>query len=299
MQMTSNFKLPADGAKHAITFLTPNGKEKGSTQGNLFEVIQKYERRFVVDNHIDWFGLSALPENSNVAFILGTTTDRESCSLKSLFEDKTGKPKVRQNVFMFGMQSPKRPTQQEVLAGHLPPLTPDLVISRLDEYATLVLDMEGIRKFEQPDGEKKKFDSSWSIADERKNMLSLLSVNRIEDIEQMPELPDRQMKDDKLRLEIERKKPKCFKRFWESHDVARFAYSRLLLFSGKARNEFSKPNYPNVFGDLHLIQNALFFNAGFASDDWAVKKMAIHCGLQRFETQTCTGRCACQPTENN
>jgi len=287
--MTSNFKLPADGAKHAITFLTPNGKEKGSTQGNLFEVIQNYERRFVVDNHIDWFGLSGLPENSNVAFILGTTTDRETCFLKSLFEDKTGKLKVRQNVFMFGMQSPKRPTQQEVLAGNLPPLTPDLVISRLDEYATLVMDMEGIRKFEQPGGDKGKFDSSWSIADEKKKLLALLSVKEIEEIEQMPELPDRQLKDDEFRLEIERKKPKCFKRFWESNDVARLAYSRLLLFSNKTRNEFAKPNYANVFGDLHLIQNALFFNAGFASKDKAVVSMAKFCGLPTFEPSVSTG----------
>ena len=291
--------MPANGAKHAITFLTPYGKEKGSTQGNLLEAIQKYDRRFVVDNHIDWFGLSRLPENSNVAFILGTTTDREICSLKSLVEDKTRKPKVRQNVFMFGMQSPKRPTQQEVLAGRLPPLTPDLVISRLDEYATLVMDIEGIRRFEQPDGDKGKFDSSWSIADEKKKLLALLSVNQIEEIEQMPELPDRQKKDDEFRLEIDRQKPKCFKRFWESNDVARLAYARLLLFSSKLRGEFAKPNYGNVFGDLHLIQNALFFAAGFASEDWAVKRMATYCKLLRFETQTSTGRCACQPTEIN
>ena len=148
--------------------------------------------------------------------------------------------------------------------------------------------MEGIRKFEQPEGDKRKFDSSWSIADEKKKLLTLLSVKQIEEIEQIPELPDRQMKDDKLRLEIEHKKPRCFKRFWESNDVARLAYSRLLLFSLKMRNEFDKPNYANVFGDLHLIQNALFFNAGYASEDWAVKKMAIQCNLQRFETQAST-----------
>ena len=57
----SNFKLPVDYRKHAITLLTYWGNEKLSTQENLFEAIQKCERRFVVDNNIDWFELSAAP----------------------------------------------------------------------------------------------------------------------------------------------------------------------------------------------------------------------------------------------
>jgi len=89
----TNFMLPAECMKHAITFLSFFGKEKLSTQGNLFEVIQKFGRRFVVDNHIDWFGLSGMPENSNTAFILGTTADKESSPLRLLLEDKSGTPK--------------------------------------------------------------------------------------------------------------------------------------------------------------------------------------------------------------
>lgn len=272
--MPSNYRLPADYKKHAITFLTFYGKEKLSTQENLFEVIQKFERRFVVDNHIDWFGLSGAPENSKTAFILGTTADRESSPLRLLLENKSGKPKVRHNVFMFGMKSP---AQEDILAGHLTPL---LVISRLDEYAAAVLNMDGIRKFDQPGGDKARWSSSESIADEKDKILSLLSIKRIKEIERMP---DWQMKDEQLSLSIECQKSGCFKRFWESNEVARLAYARLLLgrksVSRKTRAEFACPNNPNVFGDLHLIQNALFFNAGFASNDKAVMTMARFCGL--------------------
>jgi len=280
-------KLPVDYEKHAITFLSFYGKELLSTQGNLFEVIQKSARRLVVDNHIDWFRLSGLLDNSNTAFILGTTTDRESSPLRLLVEDKFGNPKVRQNVFMFGMKSP---THEDILDGHRTPL---LVISQLDEYAIKIFDVDGIRKFEQPGGEKVKWNSSQSIADEKEKVLSLLSIKRIEEIDQMP-ARQRQTEDEKLRLSIERNKPRCFKRFWESNDVARFAYSRLLLFSKKTRNEFANANYPNVFGDLHLVQNALFFNAEFASNDAAVMKMAKYCGLQKFGMRVSEGRCACQ-----
>jgi hypothetical protein len=271
--------------KHAITFLSFYGKEKLSTQANLFEIIQAFERRFVVDNHIDWFGLSAVSPNSNTAFILGTTADRESSPLKLLLEDKSGKPKVRQNVFLFGMKSP---TQEDILAGHRTPL---LAISRLDEYATAVRDMDGLRKFEQQGREKAKWSSTKSIADEKEKVLSLLSIKRIEEVEQ---IPDWQMEDEELRLSIEHKKPECFKRFWESNDVARLAYARLLLgrksVSKRARNEFADSHYPNVFGDLHLIQNALFFNAGFASNDKAVRTMARFCGLRMLEPPVNAGR---------
>jgi len=259
--------------KHAITFLSFYGKEKLSTQENLFEVIQKFEQRFVVDNHINWFELSGIPENSKTAFIVGTTADKESSPLRLLLEDASGKPKIRKNVFLFGMKSPN---PDDILAGHR---TPFLIISRLDDYATEVLDIKSLRKFDQPDGDKAKWNTSKSIAEEKEKVLLLLAGNRIEEVQQ---IQNRREKDEELRLSTEHKKAECFKRFWESNDVARIAYARLLLTSPKARNEFANSNYPNVFGDLHLIQNALFFNAGFASNDKAVRTMARFCGLQRI-----------------
>ena len=149
--------MPADYKKHAITFLSFWGKEKLSTQENLFEVIQRFARRFVVDNHVDWFELSAAPNNANAAFILGTTADKEASPLRLLLEGKAGTPKVRQNVFLFGMKSP---TAHDAFCGHRTPL---LVISRLDAHATAIRDMDGLRKFDEPSGDKTKWDTSQSI----------------------------------------------------------------------------------------------------------------------------------------
>jgi hypothetical protein len=179
---------------------------------------------------------------------------------------------------MFGMKSP---TSEDTLAGHRTPL---LVISKLDEFAVKLRDMERLRKFEQLGGGKAKWDTSESIADEKRKVLSLLGVGGIEEI---PRLPSRESKDESFRLSIEQERPKCFKRFWESNDVARLGYARLLLgtdrISREARKEFSEADYPNIFGDLHLVQNALFFNAGILSRDKGVKKMARLCGLQCLE----------------
>src|SRR6266404_840788 len=220
--MLYNRKLSADYREHALTFLSFYGKEKLSTQGNLYEVIQKCERRFVIDNNIDWFDLSAVPGNSNAAFILGTSADKEASPLRLLLERKDQTPKIRLNVFLFGMKSP---TAEDVLAGHRTPL---LVISRLDAHATKIRDMNGLRKFDQAGGGKAKWDTSESIGDEKRKVLSLLGINSIDEVLR---LRDRDSKDTELRLSIEREKPKCIGRFWESNDVSRFGYARLLLCS--------------------------------------------------------------------
>ena len=55
-----------------------------------------------------------------------------------------------------------------------------------------------------------------------------------------------------------------------------------IKYKGKDYN-FSDPDYHNVFGDLQLIQNALFFDAGFSSNDKALKTMARFCGLPMLQ----------------
>jgi hypothetical protein len=273
--MQHNCKLPADYRQHALTFLSFYGKERLSTQENLFEVIKKCEPRFVVDNNINWFELSASPGYANAAFILGTTTDKEASPLRLLLERKDQTPKIRPNVFLFGMKSP---TPEDALAGHRTPL---LVISRLDAHATNIRDMSGLRKFDQPGGGKAKWDTSESIEDEKRKVLTLLAVKSIEEV---PRLRDRDSKDTELRLSIKRERPNCTGRFWESNDVSRFAFARLLLCSSQARSEFAQLDYNNVFGDRALIQNALFLGAGILSKDKGVAKMARLCGLQCAQT---------------
>jgi hypothetical protein len=65
----ADFRLPADMKKHAITFLTLDGDEMRSTQENLFEVVKRFARCFLVDNNISWFKLARMPDNVDTAFI--------------------------------------------------------------------------------------------------------------------------------------------------------------------------------------------------------------------------------------
>jgi len=272
----SDFRLPADLKKHAITFLTLDGDEVLSTQENLFEVVKRFVRRFVVDNNISWLKLAKMPDNVNTAFVLGTTVDHESSPPRFLLEDNCRKPKICHNFFQFGMKTEETPSGDPFRY---------LIISRLDAHATAILDMNALRKFDQPCGGNTKWNRTKSIAEEKEKVLALLSVKRLEELKH---LLDRRAKDGELRLCIEGKIPECINRFWGSDEVARLAFARLLLgqdhISSEARKEFGDRNYANVFGDVHLIQNALFFNAGVASNDRAVKRMARFCGLPVLTT---------------
>lgn len=273
MRTSAKHELPADYREHALTFLTFYGKEKLSTQHNLFDAIHRYQQRYVVDNNIDWFALSA--KSPNVAFILGTTVDKEASPHRLLLEKSDETSKTRLNVYFFGMKSP---TPEDVIAGHRTPL---LVISRLDPHATKLRDMNALRQFDQPGGDKTKWDTSKSIEDEKTKVLRLLGVSHIDE---STRLSDKKSRDEGLRLSIERERIKCFGRFWESNDISRFAYARLLLCSGQARREFSQIGYRNVFGDRGLIQNALFFDAGILSKDKGVAKLARLSGIQCRQT---------------
>jgi hypothetical protein len=258
---------------HAITFLSFGGKERHSTQGNLLDALQLFERRFVVDNHIKWKILSESTENANTAFILGTTMDNENVRIRSLVENRTGVPIIRANVFRFGWKSP---TFDDLLIEEH---TPMLVIARLDMHARAVMNMDGLRNFEAS-GRKANWDTSDSIADEKRRVLELLGIQDVDEIER---ILNPNAKQEELRAMIERERGKCFKDFWKSNDVVRWGFT-LSLLSGphvaETRSDFAKPLYPNLFGDCHLIQNALFLNAGVLSRDKGAKKLARICGVE-------------------
>ncbi len=255
--------------EHGVTVISLFGKQILSTQGNLFEMIKAMGEAFVVDTHIDWEGLSAKEEHANKAFIIGTTLDKERSHRLSLFENQEG-PKVRHNVFFFGMRSQAR---QDIPIGGL---APALWIERLDKYCLTVRDRDKILK---GDNCGVRFDYSWSINEEKKKLLRILGVEDISHLERETH-QTRSSKHTAFLDRIRCEQPKCFKDFIKSIEVARYAYADLLLNRKNARNLFGANHNPNVFGDCELIQNALFWNAQILSNDNGVRYMANRCGVR-------------------
>jgi len=261
--------IKAEYRNHAITAITFFGKLLLSTKENLFDLINRMENAYLVDSQIPWETLSDLPENTNKAFILGTTIDKERASSLSLFENKDGL-KVRLNVFLFGMRTPR--TEDVPFVGR----APQLWIEQLDEHCFDVRNRDAILAWEKSG---KIWNDSKSVDEDKVRVLELLGVPSIENLEQET-YEVRQAKHALLSEQIRIQRDDCLKDFIISIQVARYAYARLLIDRHKARNEFSALDNRHVLGDMQLIQNALFWDAAILSKDKAVRLMSGYCGIK-------------------
>jgi hypothetical protein len=249
------------------------GKIFVAPKENLYDIIKGMEVRYVVDTHVQWETLSVHPQHQNKAFILGTTITKERDRPLSFFENHKGERKVRENVFIFGMRNA---TPEDVAIGWI---KPTLWINRLDENCFDAWNREEMTKNERT----KIWDDSKSVNEEKQTVLELVGVEKINDVEQFGR-QERESKKAELVNKICAELPKCPKDFIMSIQVSRYVYAILLIFKEAARNNFSKPAYRHVLGDMQLIQNALFWDAAILSEDWQVRYMAPLCKLKCLKT---------------
>lgn len=250
----------------AVTVLSLKGVNLGNTKQDLFQLVKSMERLFIVDNHVPWARLSALPKHRNTAFILGTTISKETRSVRDFFTNTDGL-KIRHNVFFFGLRFP--PEMDIAIIGP----GPHLWIQRLDEHCFGVYDHAAMNQWIDSGS---PWDDSASINEGKQTILSLLSVATIEKLHSM-EYALRTSKANALHAAVEERIQLWFKDFEESRRVAEYAYAILLLDNAAARRDFAALGNKNVFGDMQLIQNALFWQADILSQDHAVRMMAKCC----------------------
>lgn len=107
---------------------------------NLWEEIQKFSEKFIVDNHVPWSQYARRKECANTAFVLGTSALNENTKLMSIFEEPGGKRRAHRNVFLFGPRDLEYDQRGCLLNGKL-------VIDRLDETAISVFDRGKLSTF--------------------------------------------------------------------------------------------------------------------------------------------------------
>lgn len=258
---------------HSLTVISLFGKVHVVTKENLYDRIRNKEARFIVDTHIQWENLSALPQHQDKAFILGTTITKERDRPLSFFENQKGEKKIRQNVFLFGMRN--APPEDIAIRW----IKPTLWITQLDENCFDVWNRGEMAKSEKT----KNWNDSKSVSEERQKILEQLNVANIDDVEKFTH-QQREAKKTELLNKIYDDLPKCAGDFIISIQVSRYAYAILLIFKKTARSLFSKPKNRNVLGDMQLIQNALFWDAAILSEDWQVHYMAPLCKLKCLKT---------------
>jgi hypothetical protein len=209
---------------------------------DIFATIQKMERRFVLDNNSDLPG----EMDGGHAFIFGQTIDRE--------DDFWLRAKVRrgnESVFSFGVVP---------LFGRQ-----CLCVQRLrkNTVAALCRCRKSI-----PDA------AAHYSAESRLAEVQILRENFLSGRE-------------RLVREISDLRPLCCGNYSISVLAARRCGALLLHddspdLEAKIEEEWQKirTNHPNVLGDMQLIQNALYHNAGVVTKDGGAKKMAVYCGLK-------------------
>jgi hypothetical protein len=264
--------------QHSVSCYRLNGEQLKNPfdRENLFAVLMGMERYMPDSNLLGSVLAAGKPENRNKAFILGHTVIDETENLKALlFGHK--RDISNNNLFTFGFVGPTDSTAP----------VPYLMIHRLDARYAEIFDKNKLRKESCP--RAKRTDAEY-LADERKHMADVLElkldvVHRILGLTAMSILPPDEFCERKRRKLIEiihSKAPGCFKDYRTGTEVASFCYAALLLepddVGEKTRNEFNDPHRRNIFGDIRLIQNALWLQSRILSNDRAIKRMVEYIG---------------------
>jgi hypothetical protein len=222
----------------------------------LFDYVQSFGKRFIVDNNIPWERYARDHRNRDIAFILGTTVLNERPQLLSLYEDlANGNRKVFRNVFHFGAEELEMTERGHILRGHL-------VLDNLYNTFQSLTDrdkLQTIGNFCSPQGLQKPKEESDS---ERARLDALI-------MEGANALSER----------IHREVPKSFRDYRKCIELARWCLALLLVKDPEARRRFLKQGSVNSFCDAALVKDALFWNAGILSGDAGARKMARFCKL--------------------
>jgi hypothetical protein len=255
--------------KHSVSHCTLDGRLwlNPNQSENLFDVVSRM-RRFIVDSNSDWKRLSRKSANRNVAFIVGRTVETEEDNLSGVFFSHKV-DLTNNNLFGFGLQ---------VLGDHLL-----VCLHRIDPAFRLIFDQEKLDRESRPRKQRtepefldRQAREQEAIDAEKREILLVLGVRHI------TELPDRKNlveQERRLLTAIQSASPLAYYNWEISVLSARQCYALMLIQKRRMRHEFGLPDYRNVFGDVTLVQNALFMRSGILSNDDAPRRMLGYTGM--------------------
>ena len=285
--------LPADSAQreqalksleHSFSLYDFDGNHKPHPyeKENLLEVVSGREM-YVVDNNSPW--QSECKAHLDKAFIISAALSREHPSTKALILDATRSGLG--NLFAFGCY----PTIARV---HL---------DRIDSSFAQVFDMEKLEKASDKSGEAfakqkalEKINNEHDKTAIRNHIglelffLSALGSTPIKtDFIQSGKASDLPNRDSiheiisRIQADIQRRLPTCKHNLKKTKNVVERCYAKLLLEDRKTRNDFDRPDYDNVFGDMYIVSTAIYLGANILTADNGLKQMASYAGIKCFK----------------
>lgn len=268
-------------ASWAVRFYTFKGESVGPHLLNedLLEHLLRHER-FVCDSNSSWKREADKSGNHCKMFILGhTVLDETDDVYGNIFGRRVNC--ANNNIYFF-TNSPcqsgtcylaiERYTPQSLLK-HDPAKLKQVSRKRINKSDTQYLTSES--------------DLMAQVRNEKGNILSLLKVRGI-DLDNPPSEEIIESVKTELIQYVRSVSPKAFKDFRHCMNIAGLCYAALLLERDengkKTRNEFNSPNRRNLWGDVLLLRDALWFKARILSNDGAVKRMAEYLALPEIKT---------------
>ena len=261
-------------ASWSISFHTFTGEHLKSSpsQENLFGFLSGRDR-FLCDSNSTWKSEVVKPENQSKAFILGHTVLDETDDVQGNIFGKKVDCNFG-NIFVFT----------------LPTCPPGVLLLAIERYNSefqkrfdpnqiKLASMERVKKTD-PKYQQAEAELIEKVRTEKQNILSVLKLTNLADL---PPIEVAQQKQKDLIKYIRIEGRKCFSDYRTSMNIAGLCHAALLLeqdeIGVKMRKEFNDPDRRNVFGDVLLLRDALWFNARILSNDRAIMRMAEYLSL--------------------
>jgi len=260
----------------------PNSKE------NLLEIIGKRDT-YVVDSNSDWKKECLAVENGKKAYIISPALARENTNTENLLLEAT-RSKLG-NIFSVGIDA----NLNCILAD------------RIDEHFRYVFNRLKLREASRGKGEtvtKQKAEVWKGIEIEKQKIREILRgmLNRMTELGKLPigtafinsgqaaDLPsnsETQVMADAFKLIIKQLqlKPESKYHVAKSQKLSHLCYATLLLEDKQerkdegARFEFDCPQYEHIFGDMHIVQTAIYLSAKIMTKDKGLKQMAGYAAI--------------------
>lgn len=277
-QFIQQYAAAATAAACPVSIYTFKGEHIQSSlkKEHLLSVLMRRER-FVCDSNSSWKDEAAKIGNQAKAFIIGQTCLDEPEDVRgNLFGKKVDI--TNENIFTF------------IITPHLGG-TGCLAIEQYNSNYPLRFNQPMLQQLSQQ--RVKKTDPKYlesereylaAVQNDKKEILSFLNVA---DIANVPSGEAAEQKQSDMVQHIRSSGPSCCGNYMLSQVIAMGCYAALLLeqddVGKKTRDEFSDPKRRNVFGDLCVIRDALWFKARILSNDRAVARMAKYVALPEIK----------------
>jgi len=275
---------------HGKPILHPNSKE------DLLKILSKRDI-YVVDSNSLWKKECLAPENSPKAFIICPALSRENPNTEELILNAT-RSKLG-NIFSFGIDASLN----------------CILIDRIDEPFKAVFDILRLRRASKQTPEP--IAEVWKgIEIEREKIRDIIRQMFAKMTERggvpvgtvfmksgrasdLPPNTDTQVMADAFRIIIKQMRlaDDSLYQVSKSQKLSHLCYAALLLEDKQERKdegtrfEFDCPQYEHVFGDMHIVQTAIYLKASILTKDKKLEQMASYADVKCYHVPQLAPAC--------